>query len=148
MNSQKLLTIILGIVGVISTIFLFIIMNAGDQAIISGEAGGGAVDTFMYISYIILFATIAIVVLFVIRGLFTGDIKKTLMSVGAFVAIILISYILSSGSDLDLGQFNSKGLGITEAISKNVGAGLIAFYILGFLAIASMIFSGLKKISN
>lgn len=147
MNSQKLLTIILGIIGIISIIFLFVIINVGDEAISSGESAG-AVDAFMYISYIILFATIAIVLLFVIKGLFSGDIKKTLMSVGAFVAIIIISYILSSGTDLDLTPFNSKGLGITEAVSKNVGAGLIAFYILGFLAIVSMIFSGFKKISK
>lgn len=147
MNSQKLLTIILGIIGIISIVFLFVIINVGDEAISAGESSG-AVDTFMYISYIILFATIALVLLFVIKGLFSGDIKKTLMSVGAFVAIILISYVLSSGTDLDLTPFNSKGLGITEAVSKNVGAGLIAFYILGFLAIVSMIFSGFKKISN
>ncbi|MGE5944007.1 MAG: hypothetical protein ACM31G_06675 [Flavobacteriales bacterium] len=147
MNSKKILSIILGIVGIISMIFLFVIINVGDEAIKSGEASG-SVDTFMYISYIILFITLAVVLLFVIKGLFSGDIKKTLMSVGAFVAIIVISYILSSGTDLDLTPFNSKGLGITETISKNVGAGLIAFYILGFLAIASMIFSGIKKISK
>lgn len=147
MNSQKLLTIILGIIGIISMVFLFIIINVGDEAISAGEASG-SVDTFMYISYIILFATLAIVLFFVVKGLFSGNIKKTLMSVGAFVAIILISYILSSGTDLDLAAFNSKGLGITEAISKNVGAGLIAFYILGFLAIASMVYSGFNKISK
>ncbi|OYX28419.1 MAG: hypothetical protein B7Z06_01715 [Flavobacteriales bacterium 32-35-8] len=147
MNSQKLLTIILGIIGIISMVFLFIIINVGDEAISAGEASG-SVDTFMYISYIILFATLAIVLFFVVKGLFTGNIKKTLMSVGAFVAIILVSYILSSGTDLDLTAFNNKGLGITEAISKNVGAGLIAFYILGFLAIVSMVYSGFNKISK
>jgi hypothetical protein len=147
MNSQKLLTIILGIIGIISIIFLFVIINVGDEAIIAGESSG-AVDTFMYISYMILLVTIALVLLFVIKGLFSGNIKKTLMSVGAFVAIIVISYMLSSGTDLDLTQFNVKGLGITEAISKNVGAGLIAFYILGFFAIVSLVFSGFNKISK
>lgn len=147
MNSQKLLSIILGIVGIISIIFLFIIINTGDEAISAGESGG-AVDAFMYISYVVLFLTIAIVLLFVLKGLFTGNVKKTLMSVGAFVAIIVISYALASGTDLDLDQFNSKGLGITEAISRNVGAGLIAFYILGALALGSMLFSGFNKISK
>jgi len=147
MNSQKLLTIILGIIGIISIIFLFVIINVGDEAIIAGESSG-AVDTFMYISYMILLVTIALVLLFVIKGLFSGNIKKTLMSVGAFVAIIVISYMLSSGTDLDLTPYNNKGLGITEAISKNVGAGLIAFYILGFFALVSMVFSGFNKISK
>lgn len=147
MNSQKILSIILGIIGVISIIFLFIIINVGDQAIISGESSG-AVDSLIYISYIVLFATLAIVLFFVIKGLFTGNIKKTLMVLGAFVAIIVISYVLSSGTDLDLTPFNSKGLGITEAVSKNVGAGLIAFYILGFLALVSLIYSGFNKITS
>src|SRR5690606_18712062 len=146
MNSQKLLTIILGIIGIISIIFLFVIINVGDEAIIAGESSG-AVDTFMYISYMILLVTIALVLLFVIKGLFSGNMKKTLMSVGAFVSIVVISYMLSSGTDLDLTQFNVKGFGITEAISKNVGAGLIAFYILGLFAIVSLVFSGFNKIS-
>jgi TRAP-type mannitol/chloroaromatic compound transport system permease large subunit len=89
-----------------------------------------------------------LILIFIIKGLFAGNIKKTLMTVGAFLAIILVSYILSSGTDLDLTPFNSKGLGITEAISKNVGAGLIALYILMFLAVLSLIFSGFKKTSK
>src|SRR5690606_9366360 len=147
MSKQKLLTIALGILGIISMVFLAVIINIGDEAIKQDE-GRGSVDRFMYISYAVLFLTVAFVLLYVIKGLFTGNIKKTLMSVGAFLAVILISYILSSGTDLDLTQFNKKGLGITEAISKNVGTGLIAFYILAFLAIVSMVFSGFKKISK
>ena len=147
MNSQKILTIIMGIVGVLSAVFLFMIVSAGDDAIKGGESSG-TVDTFMYIAYIIFFLTLAIVVLFVIKGLFTGDIKKTLMTVGAFVAVIAISYVISSGTDLNLKPFNDKGLGITEGISKNVGAGLYAFYILGAVAIVSMLFGGAKKIFN
>jgi len=137
----------MGIVGVLSAVFLFMIVSAGDDAIKGGESSG-TVDTFMYIAYIIFFLTLAIVVLFVIKGLFTGDIKKTLMTVGAFVAVIAISYVISSGTDLNLKPFNDKGLGITEGISKNVGAGLYAFYILGAVAIVSMLFGGAKKIFN
>ncbi|MCF7559315.1 hypothetical protein L3X39_01595 [Sabulilitoribacter multivorans] len=147
MNSQKILTIILGIVGVISAIFLFMIISTGDEAIEAGEASG-AVNTFMFIAYAVLFVTLAVVLLFVLKGLFSGNIKKTLMTVGAFLAIVVISYVMSSGSDLDLKPFNDKGLGITEGISKNVGAGLYAFYILGILAIGSMLYGGAKKIFN
>ena len=147
MNSQKILTIIMGIVGVLSAVFLFMIISAGDDAIKAGESAG-TVNTFMYIAYIVLFLTLAIVLLFVLKGLFTGDIKKTLMTVGAFIAVIAISYALSSGTDLDLTPFTDKGLDITEDKSKNVGAGLYAFYILGAIAIGSMLFGGAKKIFN
>ncbi|MFV9551573.1 hypothetical protein [Algibacter sp. PT7-4] len=147
MNSQKILTIIMGIVGVLSAVFLFMIISAGDEAIKAGESDG-AVTTFMYIAYVVLFVTLAAVLLFVLKGLFSGDIKKTLMTVGAFVAIIAISYALSSGTDLDLKPFTDKGLDVTEAKSKNVGAGLYAFYILAALAIGSMLYGGAKKIFN
>ncbi len=147
MNSKKILTIILGVVGVLSAIFLFMIISTGDDAVKAGEADS-TVNTFMYIGYAVLFLTLAIVLLFVIKGLFSGDIKKTLMSVGAFLAIIVVSYVMSSGTNLDLTPFTNKGLDITEAKSRNVGAGLYAFYILGFIAIATMVFSGVKKIFN
>ena len=147
MKSQKILTIIMGIIGAISAIFLFMIISAGDDAVKAGEADG-AVNTFMYIAYVVLFLIVAIVLLFVIKGLFAGNIKKTLMSVGAFLIIVFISYAMSSGTDLDLKPFVDKGQDVTEATSKQVGAGLYAFYVLAFLAIASMAYSGVKKVFN
>jgi len=147
MNSQKLLTIIMGIIAVVSAAFLFMIISIGDEAIKAGE-GSGTVNTFMYVAYIVLFLTLAIVLVFVIKGLFAGNIKKTLMSVGAFLVILVISYAMSSGTDLDLTPFTDKGEEITEATSKNVGAGLYAFYALAIIAIGSMVLSGIKKITN
>jgi hypothetical protein len=142
MNLHKILKIVVIVLSVIGVAFALMII-AGDEATADSMSG-----KILAVSYVILALILVLVLIFIIKGLFAGDIKKTLRSVGAFVGIILISYILSSGTDLDLSAFNKKGLGITEAVSKNVGAGLIAFYILGFLAIVSMIFSGFKKISK
>jgi magnesium-transporting ATPase (P-type) len=137
----------MAVVGVISALFLFMIINTGDEAIKAGEASG-TVNTFMYIAYIILFVIVAIVLLFVLKGLFSGNIKKTLMTVGAFLAIVVISYAISSGTDLDLQPFIEKGENYTEATSKQVGAGLYAFYFLAILAIGSMLYGGVKKLFN
>ena len=142
MGLHKILKIVAIILSVIGAALALTII-AGDEDTAKSMSGN-----MLAVAYVVLALVLAIVVIFVIKGLFSGSIKRTLMSVGAFLAIILISYILSSATDLDLTQFNKKGLGITEAISKNVGTGLIAFYILAFLAIASMIFSGIKKISK
>ncbi len=147
MNVKKILTIVLAVVGVVSAGLLFKIIGTGDTAIEAGEASG-VVDAFMNIAYIVFFVTVAIVLVFVLKGLFSGNIKKTLLTVGLFAAIVIISFALSSGTDLDLTQFTKKGDDITEAISKNVGAGLITFYILGVLAIASMLFGSVKKLIN
>lgn len=142
MGLHKILKIVAIILSVLGAAFALVIIS-GDEDTAKSMSGN-----MLAVSYVVLALVLALVVIFVIKGLFTGSIKRTLMSVGAFLAVILISYILSSGTDLDLTEFNKKGLGITEAISKNVGTGLIAFYILAFLAIVSMVFSGFKKISK
>jgi len=138
MQIHKIIKIIAFALAILGSIFALMIMTGSDAMI----------DNILYITYAVLGLVIALVVIFVLKGLVTGDIKKTLMSVGAFLAIIFISYGLSSGTDLDLQPFNDKGLGITESISKNVGAGLYAFYVLAVLAIGSMLLGGVKKILN
>lgn len=135
----KYLAFALGIVG---AIFALMIM-AGDEG--TADSMGGNV---LYITYAVLGLAILLVLIYVIKGLFAGNIKKTLVTVGIFAAIVIISFAMSSGTDLDLTPFTSKGADITESTSKNVGAGLYTFYFLAVLAIASMLFSGVKKILN
>lgn len=132
----KLVALILGVIALIMGIWLFV---SGNQSL---------VQPLMYIAYIVLFATIALVLLFVIKGLFSGDIKKTLLSVGVFAGIFILSYILASGTNLDLEPFISKGSDVTESTSRMVGTGLIAFYIFAVLAILTMVYSGVTKATN
>jgi hypothetical protein len=138
MNTHKIIKIIAFALAIIGSIFALMIM-AGSE---------GMIDNILYVTYAVLVMVLALVLIFVIKGLFTGDIKKTLITVGAFLAVILITYSISSGTDLDLQPFNDKGLGITEADSKNVGAGLYAFYFLAIIAIGSMLLGGVKKLLN
>jgi hypothetical protein len=42
----------------------------------------------------------------------------------------------------------SRGVATTEGTVKNIGAGLNMFFILVLIAIASMAWGGLKKITN
>ena len=142
MGLHKILKIVAFALAIIGAIVALIII-AGDEDTALSMSGN-----MLLIAYAVLSIVLLLVLLFVIKGLFAGDIKKTLMTVGAFAAVIVISYFISSGSDLDLQPFNDKGLGITESISKNVGAGLNAFYILAVVAIGSMLFGGVKKMFN
>ena len=142
MGLHKILKIVAFALAIIGAIVALIII-AGDEDTALSMSGN-----MLLIAYAVLSIVLLLVLLFVIKGLFAGDIKKTLMTVGVFAAVIIISYFISSGSDLDLQPFNDKGLGITESISKNVGAGLNAFYILAVVAIGSMLFGGVKKMFN
>ena len=139
MNLHKILKYLAYALGIIGTIFALMLMMTDSDSMI---------DNILIVTYITLFVVVALILVYVLKGIFAGNIKKTLITVGLFLAVILISYILSSGTDLDLKQFNDKGLGITEGISKNVGAGLYAFYILITIAIITTFLSSAKKLLN
>ena len=143
---KKLSTILVGIVGVLSIIFLVMIIGTGDDAIKAGESSG-TVNTFMYIAYAILIVTIALVLLFTLKGLFTNTatLKSTLIGAGAFLAVLLIAYLVSGG---DTREYFYNGIVATEGESQMVGAGLTAFYILMSTSVVVMLLSGVKKLFN
>ena len=136
MGLHKILSIVALILAVIGIIFGLMIMSGSH----------GMIDNMMYVAYAIFAITIALVLFYVIIGLFSGNIKKTLLSLGIFLGIIIVSYIMASGTDLDLQPFIDKGLNVTETTSKNVGAGLYTFYALAIFAIAATTLSGIKKL--
>lgn len=143
MGLHKILSIIALVLAIIGIIFGLLI-TIGDLE--SLREPGSMIDNMMYVAYVIFGIAIALVLIFVLKGLFSGNIKKTLLSLGAFLAIIIISYFMASGTNLDLTPFIEKGQDITETTSKNVGAGLYTFYALAILAIATMGLSGIKKL--
>lgn len=143
MTLHKILKYLALVIGVVGLILWGRVLVAGDDAIeSSADVQASVVTPFLYVAYLI-FALIVLVVLFyVIKGLFTGDIKKTLLSVGSFILIVVVAYLVSSGSEMTMND--------GEVISANtthwVGAGLITFYILAASAILLMIISGVKKL--
>ncbi|MDG1731111.1 MAG: hypothetical protein P8K68_01745 [Algibacter sp.] len=142
MGLHKILKIVAFALAIIGAIFVLLIMAGDDESALSMSGN------LLYVAYAVLGIVLALVLIYVIKGLFAGDIKKTLITVGAFAAVIFISYAISSGTDLDLKPFTDKGLDVDEGTSKVVGAGLYAFYALAILAIGSMLLGGLKKIFN
>lgn len=148
MSIVKIMRIVVAVVGVFAAIFLVRIISVGDDVIKAGQ--DSVVQPLMYMAYVALIVTIGIVLFFTIINLIKKPslLKKTLINVGLFAVIIVIGYVLSSGTDLDLRPFISKGLDVTESTSKYVGMGLITFYLLTVIAIGTMIYSGVKKLFN
>ena len=142
MRLHKILRIVALILAVIGLVFALMIAATPKEEL----QANSFIDNMMYVAYAVLIITIAIVLFYVLIGLFKGNIKKTILSLGIFFAIIIVSYLISSGTDLDLQPFIDKGQNVTEATSKKVGAGLYTFYTLAILAIGSMAVSGLKKL--
>ena len=149
MGLHKIIKIIGLLLCVASIIFFVMILNMGDQAIVDSFANSEDVSSVTWainIAYIILAIVVLFVLFFVLKGIFAGNVKKTLMSIGGFLLIGVISYVLASNSLEGLPA--NDGEMISPSGSKWVGTGIIAFYILAVLAIVAMVFSGFKKLTT
>ena len=143
MTVHKVLKYLELVIGVIGLILLGRIIIAGDDAIsASVEDQNSLLNPMMWVAYIILALIIAIVAFFVIKGLFTGNVKTTLISVGAFVLVIVIAYVLTDGNEVQL----KDGDTLSASGDHWVGAGLVTFYILAAVAVGAMVLSGIKKL--
>lgn len=140
---KKILTIVLAVVGVLSIVFLAMIISAGDEAVKAGDASG-SVNSIMYVAYIILGLTVAFVVIFSLKNILTNPdtLKSTLRSLGIFALLAVICYFgLANGVETSL----KDGGVLSEGGSKLLGAGLYLFYFLIAIAGLSMLFYGVKK---
>ncbi|MFV8280354.1 hypothetical protein ACNKXS_02350 [Christiangramia marina] len=145
MTLHKVLKYLALVIGVIGLILLGRIIATGDDAIkASADLQGSHLDPFMWIAYIVLAAVVVLVAIFVIVGLFRGSIKNTIIAVGSFAVIIIVAYVLSDGEATQL----KDGTMLSASADHWVGAGLITFYILAAVAIAAMVFSGIKKLAK
>lgn len=132
----KIVALILSIAGVVS---LAMIVSDGDDVV---KATGEGLDGFLYIAYIMFALVLFFVIIFVLKGLVAGDIKKTLITVGAFLVVVIISYVMADGVETIM----KDGKTLSESGSRWISTGINAFVLLGIIAIGSMIFGGVKKI--
>jgi hypothetical protein len=111
----------------------------------SSEEEGGLITPIMTVAFIVLAVAIALVLVYTIQGFISkkGDLKRTFISIGAFLGVILISFILADSSPVKVEA------GIVEGTaSKLVSTGLNTFYILAIVAIALMFFTSFKRIKK
>lgn len=146
MGLHKIIKILAWVIGVAGVASLIMILNAGDEAIKNDALSGdtGAVNPMYNVALIIFVLVVAAVLVFVLKGIFSGNIKKTLISVGAFLVVVAISYGMATGEEAVL----QDGSILSENGSRWVGAGLMAFYILAVVAVGAMVLSGVKKVMN
>ncbi|RXG14147.1 hypothetical protein DSM03_101264 [Leeuwenhoekiella aestuarii] len=144
---HKILKIVALILSVLGAIWLVRIIMAGDTAITdSADLQDGLVTPFIYIAYLTIAIAIVFVLVFVLKNLFSSgsSLKSTLIGLGAFLAVVVISYVLASGEEVQL----RDGDVLSASASRWVEAGIYAFYILAIVAIGAMVFSGVKKLAK
>ncbi|WP_167598166.1 hypothetical protein [Leeuwenhoekiella sp. ZYFB001] len=144
---HKILKIIALILSVLGAIWLVRIILAGDTAITdSADLQDSLVTPFILIAYATIAIAIVFVLVFVLKNLFSSgsSLKSTLIGLGAFLAVVVISYVLASGEEVQL----RDGEVLSASTSRWVEAGIYAFYILAIVAIGAMVFSGVKKLAK
>ena len=144
---HKILKIVALVLSVAGIIFLGRIISTGDDEIKAAALSGDTaiVEPMAIIAYIILGLVLLFVVVFVLKNLLTNTsgLKNTLIGVGAFAAVLIISYVTAGGDPM---EYKLQDGIATDGQSQMVGAGLTAFYILIIVAALAMIFSGVKKV--
>lgn len=148
---NKIIKIVVAVVGVLSIILLGRIINTGDETIQNAAAAGDTglvnslLDPMAFVAYIVLAIILGIVALFSITNLIgnKANLMKTVRNVGAFVLLGLICFfVFANGVETPL----RDGEVLSANGSKWVGAGLYMFYCLAAIAVGSMFFSGIKKL--
>ena len=136
MNLHKLTKIAAIVISVLSILFLAGLMASSD------DADNSWISPLIYLSYFVLAACIAIVLIYVFKNLLSNkeNLKKTLISIGLFLGLLLISFILADSSEV-----KANGEIVSGSTSKLVSTGLNMFYFLGLVSIGTMGWTGFNK---
>ncbi|MEO9952591.1 hypothetical protein [Nonlabens sp.] len=151
---HKVLKYLVLLLSLIAMGFFFYTLALGDEAIELNTEGSQAVTVspLIYLAYISLALIAVIVVIFVFKGLFSSAevLKKSLISVGLLAVVALISYfVLADDSVLDASgkviELEDGEL-LTAGTSQWIGASLYMFYILGVVAVGTIVWAGVSKL--
>src|SRR5690606_20171257 len=141
----KIIAIILGVIGFV----LWIIIARADSNVVAeaGSSSNNIVGMMINLGYWLTIIVAIITLLFSLVGLASdaNKLKKADISLAVFAVVIVVSYVLASGTDVDLFRMANRGIHVTEGAVRWVGAGLWAFYILALLAILAMVIGAFKK---
>ncbi|WP_047246408.1 hypothetical protein [Maribacter thermophilus] len=138
---QKIIKIALIAIGVLSAI-LWYMLPSSDMPV-DEAAQSGAMNTMFMITYLLLGIAVVASLIFTLKNLFSNPqgLKKTLFVVGGFLLVVVISYVLASGTDVDPEYLAMSD----ESTVKKIGMGLNVFFILTIIAVAALVVPAVKN---
>ena len=139
---NKILTVLKIVIILIGAIFFARILMADGNALeVDSELQNSLLSPFITLAYIVLGLTVVATLVFSIIGVAKGNIKKTLLTIGAFAAIVVISFFSSTGEEVQ----TKEGV-VSAYASQWISAGLTIFYVLLAISILAILASGVIKI--
>ena len=146
MNIQKITNIIAIGLGILGLIFLAFIISQGDESIEMSAMQGdyGFVSAIIYLAFIVLGIVVLSTIVFSLMNLFSNKdkLKKAGISIGSFLAVIIVAFILSEGVETPM----QDGKVLSAAVSRWVETGIRTFYLLTLIAVGIMIFNSVRKL--
>ena len=148
MNTQKIFTFTALALAVIGLILQVVILSQGDDVIklnaLSGEYG--IVSTMVTLALLILVITVILTLVFSFGNLASDGkkLKKALISIGAFTAVVLVAFLFSTGTETPL----KDGDMLSAAGSRWIETGLRTFYFLVFIAVGAMLYTGIARLKK
>ena len=149
MNStvSKILSLVSGLIGLIAIYFLTRIIMEGDDAVKESlDLQNSLVSPFVSFARIILIITAIIAIVFSLWNLVRQPklLKKSLISLAAMAALLIIAYGLAS----DAAVTNASGMVIKDgeagSVSKWVSTGIIYSMILGAIGLGFFLWDFVK----
>jgi hypothetical protein len=141
MNVYKISKILVIIIGIIASILF--VSTLGME--VSMDNNSYIVDYFIYLSYLAMAVSFFSVIYFVFKNLITHkeQLKRALISLGIFAAIVLVAFILADGTEIKM-----KEVVISPMYSKLISTSLNTFYILAIISVAVLGWTGFSKIKR
>lgn len=141
----KIVAIILGVIGLV----LWVLIARADSDVVAqtGSSSNNVVGMMISLGYWATIIVAIITLLFSLAGIASDPqkLKKALISIGVFAAVILVSYLIGTSEGFDFDKMADKGINVSAGTVKWVDAGLWSFYILAILAVLAMVVGGFKK---
>ncbi len=140
----KIVKIALIVLGLIGAVLWFMLPEKEMPA--NEAAQSGAMNAMFWITYILLAIAVAASLIFGLKNVFSNPagLKRTLFGVAGLAVVVIISYVLSSGTDV-ADEYMAMS---NESTVKKIGMGLNVFFILTVIAVGAMLWGGFRKITS
>jgi hypothetical protein len=143
----KILKIALLVIGVIAAIVSLFFMPDGEDP---NAINSGAISFVFIITWILLIVAAALALFFGLAKTITspGGLKRALIAIGGLAVVVAIGYGLSSSDEADAvvkSMSEVANIDTTATVVKRVGMLLNVFFIMLFVAVALMLWGGVRK---
>ena len=148
MNTHKIFTYTALALGVIGLILQVVILSQGDDVIKLNALSGdyGVISTMVTLALLVLAITVVLTLVFSFGNLASDGtkLKRALVSFGAFLAVVLVAFLFSTGTETPLKDGNM----LSAAGSRWIETGLRTFYFLVFIAVGAMLYTGIVRLKK